>query len=75
MEIMSKAQSCLIRCLRLSGMTMGQIIDILEMVWEEEATIEMLEQLTKEPTLDHAKLYSIACEISKKYESETIETE
>lgn len=64
MEIMSKAQACLIRCLRISGMTMAQIIDILELVWEETATLQMLEQITKEPTLDQAKLYSIACEIS-----------
>ena len=71
MEIMSKAQACLIRCLRISGMDMGQIIDTLEMVWEEEATIEMLEQLTQETTLDQARLYSIACEISQKHKIET----
>ena len=70
MEIMSKAQACLIRCLRISGMDMGQIIEILEMVWSEESTIEFLEELTQNPTLEHKTLYSIAAEISKKYERE-----
>ena len=64
MKIMSKSQACLIKCLRISGMTISQITEILEMVWEEDATLEMLERLTKEPTLNHKKLYSIACEIS-----------
>ena len=74
MEIMSKAQACLIRSLKLSGMNISQIIDILEMVWDEEATIEMLEQLTKKPTLNPAKLYSIASEISQKYPTQMEQT-
>ena len=52
-------------------MTMGQIIEVLEMVWEEEKTLEMLENLTQNPTLDQAELYSTACEIAEKYKSET----
>ena len=73
MEIMSEAQACLIRCLRLSGMGMGQIIEILEMVWDEETTIEFLEELTQNPTLDHKTLYSIASKVFKKYKSKTEE--
>ena len=70
MEIMSKAQECLIKCLRISGMTIAQIIEIVEMLWEEDATLEMLEHLTLNPTLDQAKIYSIACEISQKHKCE-----
>ena len=66
MQAMSKAQECLIKCLRLSGMTIAQISEIVEMLWEEDVTIEMLQKLTESPTLDHKKLYSIALEISKK---------
>ena len=69
MEAMNKAQDCLIKCLRISGMTMAQIIDIVEMLWEEETTLEMLEQLTKNPTLNQAELHSIACAISQKYKN------
>ena len=66
MEAMNKAQECLIKCLRISGMTMAQIVEIVEMLWEEDATLEMLERITKEPTLDQASLFSIAREISEK---------
>ena len=47
-------------------MTIAQISEIVEMLWEEDVTIEMLQKLTESPTLDHKKLYSIALEISKK---------
>ena len=73
MEIMSEAQACLIRCLRLSGMDMGQIVEILEMVWPEEATLEFLEELTHNLTLDHKTLYSIASKVFEKYKSKTEE--
>lgn len=71
-EIMSKAQACLIKCLRISGMDMGQIIEVLEMVWEEEDTLEMLEILTQKPTLNQAKLYEIASKISQKQRKQTM---
>ena len=69
MEIMNKAQECLIKCLRISGMDMGQIVNIVEMLWEEKATVEMLEFLTQNPTLNQEHLYSIACEISQNYKN------
>ena len=66
MEPMSKAQECLIKCLRISGMDLAQIAEIVEMLWEDEATIEMLECLTQHPTIDQVKIFSMACEIAQK---------
>ena len=64
---MNKAQECLIRYLRISGMTIAQIAEILEMLWEEESTLEMLEYLTRYPTLDHKMLLDKAEEIANRY--------
>ena len=74
MLIMTKAQECLIKCLRISGMSIAQIIKTADML-EEEATLEMLQQLTENPTLDHNELHTIACEISQKYKREEREVE
>ena len=46
---------------------------ILAMLWEEEATQEMLDYILETQEDDPAKLYEIACEISEKYKSETEE--
>ncbi|MBQ5320499.1 MAG: hypothetical protein J6K88_00305 [Oscillospiraceae bacterium] len=69
MEVMSKAQECLIKCLRISGMTFSQIIKMVDLLWEEEATMEFLEWLYQNQTLDQAELYSIALRISEKYKN------
>ena len=71
MEVMSKAQATLIQCLRISGMTIPEIIDILDKVWDEDLTIMMLEKIADNPTLSPAELYSIACEISEEDKKET----
>ena len=67
MEVMSEAQATLIKCLRILGMTIPEIIDTLDKVWDEDLTIMMLEKIADNPTLSPSELYSIACEISKEH--------
>ena len=75
MSILSKEQKLLTRYLSATGMTLVERMLVSGMLWEEEATIEMLLYISKTRETDPDKLYSIACEISAKYKMETDEIE
>ena len=42
---------------------------IMGMLWDEEATMEMLQHISKTHEKDPDKLYSVACEIEEKYKA------
>ncbi len=67
MEIMNDLQKVLTECLIISGMTLPRIMYIVGILWEPKATLEMLEWILENQTLDQAELYKTALKISKKY--------
>lgn len=75
MTVLSKEQKLLTKYLATTGMSLVERMLVTGMLWEEEATIEMLEYIAKTQESDPTKLYSIACEISEKYKSETSKTD
>ena len=75
MEVLTHNQKLLTKYLAALGMTLARRTYILGILWEEEATVEMLQYIAETRETDQATLLSIACEISKKYKSETSEME
>lgn len=69
MEVFTPNQKLLIRYLKILGMPPADGMYIVAILWEEEATLEMLQYIAKTKESDLVKLSSIALEISKKYES------
>lgn len=73
MKILTPNQDLLTDYLAALKMPLGKRAYIVGILWEEEATLEMLEYILKTRETDQDKLYSIACEISEKYKSEETE--
>ena len=73
-EILTHEQKLLKDYLEITGMEPLDRLIIGIMLWDEEATLEMLRYIAKTREKDPAKLYSTALEISKKYETEEDET-
>ncbi len=67
MEILNKHQKALLECLLNTGIDRVKIIHIMGILWEEQATLEMLNYWADNYPLDQAELYSTALKISKKY--------
>ena len=67
MEVLTKGQKLLIEYLTFLGIPRVKGMYIVGILWEEEATKEMLEYIAKTRESDLEKLSSIACEISEKY--------
>ena len=67
MKILTKQQEVLADCLFQSGMQLRTVMYIQAILWEPKATLEMLEWILENQTLDQAKLYKTALKISKKY--------
>ena len=70
MKIYTPEQEILSNYLFATKMTLVERLLVMAMLWEEEATQEMLDYIVKTQEDDPAKLYEIACEISEKYKSE-----
>ena len=73
MKVLSHEQELLTEYLIAVQMPLAKRMYIVGILWEEEATMEMLKYLVKTRETDQAKLYSTACEISERYKSETEE--
>ena len=69
MIIMTPNQELLTDYLIALKMPLADRMYIVAILWEEEATLEMLQYIAKTKESDLVKLSSIALEISKKYES------
>ncbi len=69
MEVYTYEQELLAEYLIALGTPLTRGLCIIALLWEEEATMEMLEYIAKTEETDHGKLYSVAQEISKKYEN------
>ncbi len=67
---MTEGQVLLARYLGSLKMERLEALIIMAMLSTEEATMEMLKYIAKNHPLDQAKLYTIACEISKRMNSE-----
>ena len=75
MEVLTHNQKLLTKYLSALKMPRARGMYIVGMLWEEEATLEMLQYIAETRETDQATLLSIACEIAKKYKSETSEME
>ena len=73
MAVLTEEQKLLTSYLAATGMSLVERMLVTGMLWEEEATIEMLLHISKTQESDPAKLYSIAYEISQKHKSEETE--
>ena len=73
MGIFTQAQKLLIDYLISLKISRASGLYIVGILWEEAATMEMLEYIAETRETDPAKLYSIACEISERYKNETEE--
>ena len=69
MEVLTHNQELLTDYLIALGTPLTRRMYIVGILWEEEATMEMLKYIAKTKETDHGKLYSVAQEISKKYEN------
>ena len=69
MVIMTPNQELLTDYLIALKMPLADRMYIVAILWEEEATLEMLQYIAKTKESDLVKLSSIALEISKKYEN------
>ena len=75
-EILTPRQKLLNEYLEATGMNpLDRLLTVEMLLWEEEATEEMLKYIAKTRESDPAKLYSTALEISKKYTTEEDETD
>lgn len=75
-EILTPRQKLLNEYLEATGMNpLDRLLTVEMLLWEEEATEEMLKYIAKTRESDSAKLYSTALEISKKYVTEEDETD
>ena len=70
MSILTREQKLLTRYLATTEMDLVTRLLISGMLWEEEATLEMLQYIARTQETDPAKLYSVALEISQKYPTE-----
>ena len=61
----------LARYLATADMSRARGMLIVGMLWEEEATKEMLLYIAETRETDPKTLYSVACEIEAKYKGET----
>ena len=67
MEIFTKEQKLLKAYLETTDMVLASRAYMLGILWEEDATIEMLEYIARTLEDNPAKLNAVAEEISKKY--------
>lgn len=67
MEIFTPEQKLLKAYLETTDMSLVERMLVTGVLWEEEATTEMLEYIAKTLEDDPDKLYAVAEEISKKY--------
>lgn len=75
MGVLTEAQQLLTRYLASLKMEKSTILYIVGVLWDEEATLEMLQYILETRETDPAKLFSTASKISKKYEKEEKEEE
>ena len=69
MEVLTPAQKVLTSYLAATGMPLVDRLLVTGMLWEEDATIEMLLYISRTREKDPDKLYAVAEEISIKYPS------
>ena len=70
MGILSQDQLLLADYLIALGISLARGLYILGILWEPEATREMLVYISETEETNPAKLYSVACEIAQKYKYE-----
>ena len=68
--VLSEPQRILAQYLGARGVSTIRGLEMGILLWEEEATMEMLKYIIDTEEEDPAKLYEIALKISKKYETE-----
>lgn len=73
MGVFTEAQRLLTQYLASLEMEKSTILYIVFALWDEEATLEMLQYIAETRETDPAKLFSTASTISKKYEIEETE--
>ena len=71
MEVLTHDQKLLTKYLKSTGMSAARGMYIVGILWDEEATVEMLEYIAKTKETNQETLFMVACEISKKYENKT----
>ena len=69
-RLLTEPQRILAQYLGAQGIPTLRGLEIGILLWEEEATMEMLKYIIDTEEEDPAKLYEIALKISKKYETE-----
>ena len=70
MEVLTHNQKLLTKYLSALGMTLARRTYILGILWEEEATLRMLQYIAETKETDQEKLLSMACKISGKHSIE-----
>ena len=71
MDMLTEEQSLLMDYLRVLGMPLSERLQILNLLWEEEAMQEMVQYIAETEEQNLTKLSSTAYEISKKYNNST----
>ena len=71
MEVFTREQELLADYLISLGMPMSRGLYIIGILWNEDATLEMLKYIAETEETDQKTLVEIACQISKKYEAKT----
>ena len=69
MEVLTPGQKLLAEYLQSVEMPLAQGMLIVGMLWDEEATLEMLKYIAETRETDPRKLYDAACEIEAKYKT------
>jgi len=70
-EVLTEAQNLLLGYLTASKVSLAERLNILDLLWKPEATMEMHRYIAETKESDLTKLSSTAYEISKKYNSDT----
>ena len=69
-RVLTEAQRDLIRYFGFRGISTTKGMEMTILLWDEEATLEMLKHIAETWEEDHQKLYETALEISRKYKVE-----
>ena len=67
MSVLSYEQDLLSDFLVAIGMPLARRMYVIGILWDEEATFEMMEYIVKNKEVDQNKIYDIACEIAARY--------
>lgn len=70
MGILTPDQDLLGDYLFAAGCSLARWMYIMGILWDHEATVEMLQYIADTGETDREKLYSVACEIAQKYKRE-----